>query len=171
VYFGASSDQPRTPGGGKLALEVRTLLQRGVQQLRLDAMKGHFARIMALLFFWHLTQFMTIPTITPFVVNQLHLSDQLIALMNSLFNMAVFFGSLYLGAVTNRFGNKKLMGIGVMAASLFPILTSLGVQGFFAANLLGGLAWSLVGGVTFNYSRENTGLFSELLTQSRLCIR
>jgi hypothetical protein len=148
--------QPRTVAGRKLALEARALYQRGVQSLRLDAMHGHFARIMALLFGWHLTQFMTIPTITPFVVNQLHLSDKLIGLAGGLFNMTVFLGSLGLNNATTRFGNKKLMGAGVMATSLFPILTSLGRSGYLAGNLVGGLAWSLAGGVIFNYILENT---------------
>ncbi|RPJ40321.1 MAG: MFS transporter, partial [Chloroflexi bacterium] len=148
--------QPRTVEGRKLAQESRALLQRGMQSLRLDAMRGHFARIMALLFAWHLAQWMTIPIVTPFIVNELHLSDQLIALTNSLFNTTVFFGSLNLSNVTRRFGNKRLMAIGVMTISLFPILTSLGVGAYFAANIIGGIAWSLIGGVTFNYILENT---------------
>jgi MFS family permease len=153
---GNSFAQPRTASGRKLALELHALYQRGVQSLRLDAMHGQFARIMALLFCWHLAQFLTIPIITPYVVNQLHLSDQLIGLAGGLFNMAVFTGSLGLSRIVSRFGNKKLMGIGVMVVSLFPFLTSTGAVGYFLANLLGGLGWSMAGGVLFNYILDYT---------------
>jgi MFS family permease len=147
--------QQRTPEGRKLVLEARALYQRGVQSLRLDAMRGPYARIMALLFGWHLVQFMTIPTVTPFIVNQLQISDQLIGLSQGLFNITVFLGSLGLNNATNRFGNKTVTGIGVMGLSLFPIFTSLGTAGFMAANLVGGLAWSMAGGAIYNYILEN----------------
>ncbi len=148
-------DQPRSAAGKKLAVEVRALYQRGVQSLRLDAMRGPFRRIMMLLFGWHLAQFMTIPTITPFVVNQLHLPDQIIGLAGGLFNIMVFVGSLRLNSAASRFGNKAVTGAGVMGLSLFPILTSLGSGGYLAANLVGGLAWAMAGGAIYNYILEN----------------
>lgn len=147
--------QPRTTAGRTLALEALALYRRGVQSLRLDAMRGHFARIMALLFGWHLMQFMAIPTVTPYIVNHLHVSDQLIGLATGLFNMTVFVGSLKLNDVANRFGNKIVTGAGVMGLSLYPILTSLGTGGYVAANLIGGLAWAMAGGAIYNYILEN----------------
>ncbi len=152
---GNGYSQPRTAASRKLALEARALYQRGVQSLRLDAMRGHFARIMALLFGWHLMQFMAIPTVTPFIVNHLHLSDQWIGLSAGLFNMTVFLGSLGLNSAANRFGNKSVTGMGVMGLSLYPILTSLGPAGYLVANLVGGFAWAMAGGAIYNYILEN----------------
>lgn len=149
------SSHPRTTVGKTLALEARVLYRRGVESLRLDAMHGHFARIMVLLFGWHLMQFMAIPTVTPYIVNHLHISDQLIGTATGLFNIAVFVGSLKLNDLTNRFGNKVVTGAGVMGLSLYPILTSLGTGGYVAANLFGGVAWAMAGGAIYNYILEN----------------
>jgi MFS family permease len=98
---------------------------------------------------------MAIPTVTPFIVNHLHLSDQVIGLSQGLFNVTVFLGSLSLNNAANRFGNKTVTGLGVMGLSMFPILTSLGTAGFIVANLVGGLAWSMAGGAIYNYILEN----------------
>jgi MFS family permease len=140
----------------RLAEEARAFVQRGLDSLRIDVMRGSFARLMALLFCWHLAQFMTIPIITPFVVNLLHVPDRLIAVANSLFNVTVFLGSLQLGMVTARFGNKRLVAVGIMGLSLFPILTAFGQSGYLLGNFLGGFAWALVGGAMFNLILERS---------------
>jgi MFS family permease len=110
---------------------------------------------MGLLFCWHLTQFMSIATITPFIVNQLHLSDQLIGLAGGLFNLTVFIGSLYLNRASTRFGNKTVTGAGIIGLSLYPTITALGSGGYIAANIWGGLAWAMAGGAIYNYILEN----------------
>lgn len=147
--------QPPTAAGRKLANEIRAFYQRSLQSLRLDAMKGHFARIMGLLFAWHLTQFMTIPIITPFIVNELGMSNQLIGLAGGLFNVTMFFGSLQLNGATVRFGNKKLTGGGIIGLSAFPLLTALGPVGYLFSNVVGGFAWAMGGGALYNYLLEN----------------
>lgn len=147
--------QTVTVASRRLQLEIRAIYQRGIQSLRLDAMHGHFARMMGLLFGWHLVQFMTIPVITPFVVNELHISDQLIGVAGSLFNALVFVGSLMLNRATFRFGNKRITGFGIMGLSLFPILTALGSTGYILGNLFGGFAWAMAGGALYNYILEH----------------
>lgn len=137
------------------SFDIRSFYQRGLQTLRLDAMRGPFAKLMALLFGWHLFQFMTIPIITPFVVNQLHVTDQVIGYAGSLFNAMVFIGSLQLNRATTRFGNKMVTGVGIMGLSLFPIVTSFGAHGYLIANVIGGFAWSMAGGALYNYILEN----------------
>jgi MFS family permease len=139
----------------RLALEIRTLAHRGLQSLRLDAMRGKFRRIMGLLFLWHLVQFMTIPIVTPFVVNDLAVSDQLIAFAGGAFNLTMFFGSLALSRMTKRFGNKTLTGGGIFGLAMFPLFTALGVAGYLMGNLLGGLGYALFGGALYNYILEN----------------
>jgi MFS family permease len=139
----------------RLSAEIRALYQRGVQSLRLDALHGYFARIMGLLFFWHLIQFMTVPIVTPYIVNELSMSDQTIGLAASFFNMTMFVGSLGLSRATVRFGNKRLTGFGIMGLSLFPILTALGAGGYVMANVVSGFTWAMAGGALYNYILEN----------------
>ena len=139
----------------RLDREIRAIAQRGVQSLHLDAMRGPYARVMGLLFGWHLFQFMTIPIITPFVVNELELSDQLIGLAGALFNVTVFLGSLRLSRLSGRFSNHRLTGAGIMGLGIFPIITTLGTGGYLLANMIGGLAWAVAGGALFNYILEN----------------
>jgi MFS family permease len=148
------ASRPRSHNGRRLTLEINQLYQWGVRSLRLDVMRGPFARVMGLFFFWHLVQFMTIPAVTPFIVNDLKISDQTIGLATGLFNITMFLGSLYLSQATFRFGNKRLVGWGIALLSLFPILTAFGTGPYVLANFIGGLAWALAGGALYNYLFE-----------------
>jgi MFS family permease len=140
--------------GRRLVIELNLLYHRGIESLRLDILRGSYAKILLLLFFWHFSQYMTIPCVTLFIVNQLKINDQMIGIANGLFNIMVFFGSLKLSQLAARYGNKKITGIGILFLSLFPILTSFGIYTYIAANIIGGLAWSLVGGGLYNYILE-----------------
>jgi MFS family permease len=147
--------QPRLAARRRPAEEIRAFYLRGVESLRLDAMKGHFSRIMGLLFGWHLTQYMTIPIITPFIVNELGMSNQMIGLAGGLFNVTMFLGSLQLNRATTTFGNKKLTGGGIVGLSAFPLLTALGPAGYLLSNIIGGFAWAMAGGALYNYLLEH----------------
>jgi predicted MFS family arabinose efflux permease len=118
-------------------------------------MKGHFGRMMGLLFCWHLFQYMVIPIITPYVVNQLSLSDQFIGMANALFNSLTFIGSLFLNKATIRFGNKTLTGGSIMLLAFYPILISTGPAGYVIGSIVGGTAWAITGGALYNYILEN----------------
>lgn len=145
-------------GARRLQDEINALVQRSLQTLRLDVMSGKFARLMGLLFFWHVVQFLSIPVITPHIVNNLNFSDQAISLSNSLFNVTMFFGSLYLSTATRRYGNRMLTGAGIVGLSVFPLLTA-AAQGpglYALANLLGGLAWAMTGGALYNFILERS---------------
>jgi MFS family permease len=145
------------PESQKLRLEVQQLVRQGWQNLRFDVMGGSFARVMGLLFFWHFAQFLVIPTVTPYTVNILKISDQTIGLALGIFNLTTFLGSLRLGSVTGKWGNKRITGLGIMGVSLFPLLLSIatGPELYLAAHLVGGLAWSMAGGALFNYILDN----------------
>lgn len=138
----------------RLTDEMRAFYFRGLQNLRLDVMAGPYARVMALLFGWHFMQFLSIPTITPFVVNELHASDQIISLATGGFNITMFIGSLFLSQATARFGNKRLVGVGIILLSAFPILTAFGLGPYILSNIIGGFAWAAGGGALFNYILE-----------------
>ena len=148
--------QLKTQNGVRLSFEIRNLVERGKRQLRLDAMRGKFKKVMLLLFGWHFFQFCTIPIITPFVIHGLHLSDQTIGFAQALFSGLTFIGSLILNRFTLRFGNKILTGGGIMALGFFPILLSFSTTGYVIANIIGGFAWAMAGGALYNYVLENS---------------
>jgi MFS family permease len=53
-------------------------------------------------------------------------------------------------------GNRHLMAVGIAAMSLYPALTAVthNLELFLITSILGGLAWSLVGGANANYLLE-----------------
>jgi len=141
----------------RLRQEIQALYRQRIQNFRFDVMGGDFAKIMALLFFWHFAQFLVIPTVTPYTVNILKMSDQTIGAATGIFNLTTFLGSLFLGSISMRLGNKKVTGIGIMGLSSFPFLLSLahGPILYITAHLVGGLAWAMGGGALLNYILEN----------------
>jgi MFS family permease len=125
--------------------------------LRMDILKGKFGTIIFLLFLFHLAQYLPIPVFPLFQVNYLHFSDEFISLGSSVFNMAVFLGSTQLERLSKRLGNKRVVGIGILFLAGYPGIMSLtqGIGVFMVASVVGGLAWSMVGGAIYNFLMDN----------------
>jgi MFS family permease len=125
--------------------------------LRIDILRGKFGTVILLLFLFHLAQYLPIPVFPLFQVNYLKFSDEYISLGSSVFNMAVFLGSTQLERISKRLGNKKAVGIGILALAFYPGIMSLtqGIGVFLVASVVGGLAWSMVGGAIYNYLMEH----------------
>jgi MFS family permease len=128
----------------------------GARLLRTDVLTGPFARLIALLFAFHLSQFLPIPLFPLYQVGELHLTDQEISLGTALFNGMVLLGSLQLATLTQRMGNQRLTGVGIIVLSGYPLLMGLsrGLELFLVASVVGGLGWSMVGGALNNYILE-----------------
>jgi MFS family permease len=128
----------------------------GARLLRTDVLTGPFGRLMALLFAFHLAQFLPMPLFPLYQVHQLHLSDQEISLGTALFNGLVLLGSLQLATLTKRLGNQRLTGIGIIVLSGYPLLMGMsrGLELFLVASVVGGTGWSMVGGALNNYILE-----------------
>jgi MFS family permease len=124
--------------------------------LRLEILRSPFGQVLAVLFFFHLSQYLAIPVFPIYQVNVLHLTDQVISLGNALFYGTMFFGSIQLARLSGRLGHKKVTGWGVVLLAIYPALLSISytVALFLITSLLGGLAWSLVGGALYNYLLE-----------------
>lgn len=135
---------------------LRYLTQKVRPLLNLRVLRQPFGKIVILLFFFHLGQYLAIPLFPLFWVNDLNLTDPQISLGNSVFYLVVMLGSTRLGWLTERFGNKRLVVSGIIAMSAYPVLTALttnlGLFLFTAA--VGGVAWSVVGGAISNYILE-----------------
>ncbi len=129
------------------------LLFRLDKLLRMDILQSKYGLVIGLLFLFHLAQYLPIPIFPLFSVNHLKFSDEYISLCNAVFNFAVFVGSTQLEIITLRFGNHRVVGIGIICLAFYPGILSVtnGLVLYLVASVVGGCAWSLVGGAIFNY--------------------
>ena len=125
--------------------------------LRLDIWKTPYRAILLCLFGFHLAQYLAIPIFPLFNVHELKLSDDQIGVGTALFYLSVFLGSTQLRKVVQRLGNKRVTGGGVLLLAAYPIAIafSQNVLHFYIASIVGGAAWSLVGGSYANYMLEH----------------
>ncbi len=126
------------------------------QNFRLDILRGPFLVTFVLLFSFHLAQYLAIPVFPLYNVNVLNLTDQELSIGSSLFNIATFIISLRLAGIIHRYGNKRVLGYGILALAGFPLILSFarGVGLYLLANVVGGSAWALIGTVLYNYLLE-----------------
>lgn len=136
----------------KLAIPQKSEKNR----LRFEIVTGKFGKILLLLLVFHFAQYLSIPIFPVYTVNTLRLSDRIIGLGTALFNITVFLGSLQLERLTKRLGNKNITGMGIVLLGVYPALLSItqGGEMYLFLSLIGGLAWSMVGGALYNYLLE-----------------
>ena len=89
-------------------------------------------------------------------MNYLKFSDQIIGLQAATFSLFVFLGSSQLDRLSRWLGNKKLLGLGIIAMGSYPLLTGLarGEALYILAAVTGGFAWAMAGGVLYNFIYE-----------------
>jgi MFS family permease len=153
----AANEQETNPDQAALTLnKFKWFSQIRLGLLRMDIWKTPFRNTLLVLLFFHLAQFLTIPLFPIYFVNVLHLNDQQIGIGTAVFYLAVFIGSTQLARICNRFGHRKVTGVGIMMMSLYPILLSYskGFLDYLGISLVGGFAWALVGGALANYLLE-----------------
>lgn len=117
-----------------------------------------FRRVLAFVFAAHLTLFLAVPLFPLYLVREIHLTDNVIGLGNSIFYLAMFLASTQLNRLTDRFGHQRTMALGIIVISLYPIMVSQ-TQGpplYLLASVLGGLGWALTGGAVGNYVLDKT---------------
>lgn len=131
-------------------------LSHGKRLLRTEILSSKFGVMIAVLFAFHLTQYLAIPLFPLYWVKQLKLTDQEISIGTALFYLMMLIGSTQLARLTERFGHHKLTAVGALVMSSYPLLTGLSREFglFLVTAAVGGLAWSLVGGALPNYILE-----------------
>ncbi|HEY9077103.1 MAG TPA: MFS transporter [Anaerolineaceae bacterium] len=124
--------------------------------LHWEAITTHFKTVLILIFFFHLFQYLPIPLFPPFLVRHLFLTDSTISLGMTLFSLGNFLGSTQLAWLTGKFGNKFLVGFGLICMSTYPAMFALAHEQilYLVASITGGVAWSMAGGALFNYLLE-----------------
>ena len=145
--------------GGQLSvtLLLRVLLRRErLNLLRREVLGRPFARLVAVLFAFHLTLNLAIPLFPLHWVNHIHLSDQEIGLGTAVFYVFVFLGSIQLARLSRRLGNQRVTAAGAILMSTYPAFMALsrGLGLFLVGSAAGGLGWSLFTGAMTNYLLE-----------------
>lgn len=150
------------------------LLKRILRSFRIEILKGRFLRVLLALTVFHFTLYLPIPLFPQFFVNNLGLSDQVISLGTAIFYVAMFGGSVYHARIVSRFGNRWVVGVGMLMLGLYPGILSLaaGPALYLVGNIVSGAGWSLCGTAFFNYLLENVPVESRagyLAWYSLLC--
>lgn len=150
------SEQPNAMDGNHPRARL-TLIEQVRNSLRIDILRGPFLRVLILLTIFHFTHYLPSSIFPVFMVNNLHLTDQIISVGTSVFYVTMFIGSLEHSRIVNRFGNRWVVGVGMMLMATYPATLSLatGPALYLVANILGGFAWSLCGTALFNYLLES----------------
>jgi MFS family permease len=127
-----------------------------LQALRPGNLRGAFARLVSILFAFHLATNLAVPLYPLHWIHQLHLADREIGWGTALFYVGVFFGSTQLARLVRRFGNQRVTALGAAFMSSYPLFIALsrGLDLFLVASITGGLGWSLVAGALTNYVLE-----------------
>lgn len=118
----------------------------------------HFRRVLFLVLAMHLTLYLAVPLFPLFLVREIGLSDEVIALGNSIFYVALFLASTQLARISDKVGNRRTMALGILVISLYPTIISQaeGPALYLFASILGGTGWALAGGAVGNFVLEKT---------------
>jgi MFS family permease len=159
---GVAVEAPSRPAARSLRRALVQSVRRAVgpDLLRIEILSSPFARVLAVLFVFHIAQYLTVPVVPVFMVKVLHLEDQQIGLATAVFWTFTFIGSLQTANLTQRRGHQRLTGVGVILMACYPaLMASGGAFGMFsvlAASGLGGLGYALMIGAFLNYILERT---------------
>lgn len=113
---------------------------------------GAYRWAMLAYFLFHFGLLITSPLMPLFWVNEIHLTDGQIGVVNAVYYLSMLVTSFTLSPLTRRFGNHHLTVWGTMVQILYPALTgcSNGLPLLIAANIIGGASWGVLGGTYLN---------------------
>lgn len=139
----------------RLFERVWNSIQKTIAESR-QIFSGSYKKTMGMMFCFHLAQYLAIPIFPVWQVDHLHLTDQTLSLGNGVYYVLDFLGSIKLVSLTRKHGNRVLTGIGLAMLGLYPIMIaySQSTSMFMITSMVGGLSWSIAGGVYFNYIIE-----------------
>lgn len=141
--------------GERVSIGLRAFT-RGNNLLRTEVLRGGYGVVILALFVFHAAQFMPAALFPLRWVDELHFTDQQIAIGTAVFHTCVLLGSLQFDRLARRFGNHKLTVAGTALLSTYPLFVAYMPNLFYyvIASIIGGFAWSLVGAALANYLLE-----------------
>ncbi len=143
--------------GPSRAIYWRSLLpSAGRPLLRLDLLRSSFGPFMLAFLAFYTFQYFPLPIFPLYYVRELHLTDGAISLGSALFNGVVMVGSLRLGSITRRFGNRWILVATALLFGQYPVLIGLAHDAtlFWIASATGGLIYAFLSGANINRLME-----------------
>jgi len=124
--------------------------------VRLDLLRTSYGPFMAAFLVFYTFQYVPIPIFPLYQVRVLELKDSAISLGSVIFYAVMFLVSLRLGYLSARHGHHRLLTIGALAFTLYPLLLAMAWDAtlFWAASLLGGAVWALLSAGLINRLME-----------------
>ena len=141
-----------------IAPEQKAESPRGIASiLRLDIWKTQFKNVLAALFFFHFAHYLSAPLYPLYNVNVLKLNDSHIGNGTAFYYLTVLIASTQLGRIVQKYGHKKVTGLGVAGMAAYPIMLAFAtsVWQFYVLSFLGGFLFAMVNGAYANYMLEN----------------
>ncbi len=125
--------------------------------LRTDILRSPFQRVLLVLLFFHLGQYLALPLFPIYYVRNIGLNDQQLGIGQAVFYALVLFGSMQLARISRHFGNKTVFGVSAILMGAFPLilLNAHNFPQFIGLSMWGGAVWAMVGGAMPNYLLEN----------------
>lgn len=154
----AKDDSTPLPTPPTPDLEIQPDSPRGIAAiLRLDVWKTHFKNVVLALFIFHLVHYLSNPIYPLFNVRVLNLNDSHLGNGMALYYLSVLLASTQLGRLVNRFGHKKVTGLGIIGMASYPIMLAFAqnVLHYYVLSFIGGFLFALVNGAYANYMLEN----------------
>jgi MFS family permease len=141
----------------RIAVGLRFLTRaRGRSLLRLDLLRTTFGPFLFSYLIFYTFQNLPVSLFPLAYVRVLNLTDGNISVGSTLFYLSMLVASLRLPYITSRLGHKRVLVIGALGYSLYPILIGLahGPGLFWLASLLGGVLWGLTSAALINRLME-----------------
>ncbi len=148
---------PRFADAMRLTVGLRFLTRTsGKALLRLDLLRSSFGPFLFAYLVFYTFQYLPVPLFPLAFVNILELPDSDIALGTGLFHAGVLVLSLWLQRLAARYSHKRMLVIGALGYSLYPLLLGLAhsVAVYLIASLLAGLMWGVAGAAVTNRLME-----------------
>jgi MFS family permease len=136
-------------------------LTSGRPLLRPQLLRGPFGLFMLAYLSLYTFQYVPLPIFPLAYVRELHLTDGAISLGSALFNGMVMVGSLRLGLICRRFGNRWVLVAAALLFGQYPILIGLARDAtlFWVASITGGLVYAFLSGAIINRLMERVPEF------------
>ncbi len=125
--------------------------------LRLDIWNTHFKNVLLALFLFHLVHYLSSPLFPLYNVRVLNLNDGQLGNGTAFYYLTVLIASTQLRRVVQKYGHKKVTGLGVAGMAAYPIMLAFAqnVWHYYALSFLGGFLFAMVHGAYANYMLEN----------------